>query len=92
MKNLKRLLYQENITNVDKICEIVEEWLADSLIHLDNQASILTEKHEGASDLAHYYMGKGMSLRDVAEECGIIVEFKPQHDDGNNKYYSDFEE
>lgn len=91
MRKLRRLLYQENVTNVDKICKVVEEWLSDNLISMDNQASVLAEKHEGASDLAHYYMGKGMALRQIAEECEIIVEFHPHHDDGTRNYYKDFE-
>ncbi len=79
MNRLKTALIEANISQPDKVLKVVEEVFCEGLLFLDDQSSVLSEKYDGASDLAHYYMGKGMSLRDIAEYMGVIVDWKPKH-------------
>ncbi len=89
--SLKHYLLEQNIHNPQKVVDCIEEYFAELLDHLNQQASILSEKHEGASEMTHYYMGKGMSVRDVAREAGIKITWTNPHDNGDKESYDDFQ-
>ncbi len=78
MKKLKAALLEGDVKNPDKVLRIVEEVLGESLKDLNDQASILCEKHDGASDLVHYYAGQGVGYMNVAEDLGMVVEWRPK--------------
>jgi hypothetical protein len=77
MRSLRAVLNEENISNPEKVCQVVEDYIADLLTLLDNEASILAEKNDGDQELVMYYAGKGMNCRDVARMAGISINWKP---------------
>ena len=77
MNKLRVAVIESNATTPKQVLEIVEETICEVLENLDNQASILCEKHDGATEMVHYYMGKGMNCREVASELGLNMEFDP---------------
>ncbi len=81
MRRLRHEIYESNGHTKDQILEVVEQVISDVLKNLDHQSSMLSEKYEGDNELSHYYMGKGMSLRDAARELGVDVDFDPLTND-----------
>ncbi len=77
MNRLRIAVYESNATTPDQILEVVEELICSTLEKLDDQASILCEKHDGATEIVHYYMGKGMNCREIAAELGLKMKFDP---------------
>ncbi len=77
MRKLRQEVYESNAISRDQILNVVESVISDVLKDLDHDASYRCEKNGGVTELVHYYSGKGMSLRDVADRLGVDVDFDP---------------